>query len=157
MRPAGYRYSNPCTSWPHISLNNRQSRRAIHSPFSLLSFVLPLISWNLSFRSWSYFTGMYIVIVEEQSAWSVTFSWGQRFGGDFGLSEGYWTNLAWISLFKMLAILARGQNGVNGVQRFKMRQSLQKVYKITCFIVQNLKRYSLSYLWPSVKPLWPKK
>ena len=50
-------------------------------------------------------------IVEEQSWWSVTVSWGQRFESGFGLCEGYLTNWAWVSLSKMSAIFARGQNG----------------------------------------------
>ena len=57
----------------------------------------------------------------------------------------------------MSAIFVRGQNGVNGGQNVKMPQSTQKASKITRFVVQNLKRYSFSYLWPSIKPLWPEK
>ena len=75
------------------------------------------------------------VIVEEQSEYSVTLSWGQRFESGFGLSEGYWTNLARVSLSKMSAIFARGQNGVNGDLNFKMPKSTQKAYQLTCFVV----------------------
>ena len=57
----------------------------------------------------------------------------------------------------MSAIFARGQNGVNGGQNFKMPQSLQNAHQITCLVVQNLKKYSLSYLWPFVKLLLPQK
>ena len=39
----------------------------------------------------------------------------------------------------MSAIFARGLNGVNGGQHFKMPQSLQKAHQITCLVVQNLK------------------
>ena len=40
----------------------------------------------------------------------------------------------------MSAIFARGQNGLNGGQNFKMPQSTQKAYQITRFVVQNLKK-----------------
>ena len=56
-----------------------------------------------------------------------------------------WRILNKFGLFKMSAVFARGPKWGQweSGQNFKMLQSTQKAYQITCFVVQNLKTYSI--------------